>query len=437
MEFFLIYFSKEGICLDVLNDKKIQDGVCFHSVIDEKFKFNRISVNFVVKMDEKTASLNALLSFLLRKRCMQYPNMLDLGKKLQELYGASLFNECKKIGDNHLISFGIVSLDDEFSIEGENINQQASRLLASIVFEPLIQNGKFIEEDIEIEKQNLIELVKAQYNDKRTYSFNQAVHTLFDGRGYGCNKYGDVESIKQIENSRVIEEYMKMLRSAEVHIMFTGRRNYSDCFEVFKEKYNSIDRGDIYRSSNQKYIKRGELKSRLEKDQVVQSKLVLCFASSVEYDSKIDNVIWAMTALLGGTPISKLFVNVREKLSLCYYCSAQFDPAKGLIFIESGVEHENIEKAKAAILEQFEDIKNGKFTQDELFKVVLALENVLKAVGDSAGAIESYYLSQLCRGKIETPDKKIENIKKVKKQDIVEVANLFSIVMDYTLTSEG
>ncbi len=423
--------------MDVLNSKKIQDGVYFHSIIDEKFKFNRISVNFVVKMDGKTASLNALLSFLLRKRCMQYPNMLDLGKKLQELYGASLFNECRKIGDNHLISFGIISLDDQFAIDGENLNHQASRLLASIVFEPLIRDGKFVEEDVEIEKQNLIELVNSQYNDKRTYSFNQAVYTLFDGQGYGCNQYGDVESIKQIENCGVIEEYMKMLRSAEVHIMFTGRRNFSDCFNVFKKKYDLIDRGDIYKSNNQKYIKQGELKSRLEKDQVLQSKLVMCFASSVEYDSKFNNVIWVMTALLGGTPTSKLFVNVREKLSLCYYCSAQFDPAKGLIFIESGVENENIQKAKTAILEQFDDIKNGKFTQDELFKVVLALENVLKAVGDSAGAIQSYYLSQICRGKIESPDKKIESIKSITKQDIVEVANLFSIIMDYTLTSEG
>lgn len=423
--------------MDVLNDKKIQDGVYFHSIIDEKFKFNRISVNFVVKMDEKTASLNALLSFLLRKRCMQYPNMLDLGKKLQELYGASLFNECRKIGDNHLISFGIVSLDDQFAIDGENLNQQASRLLASIVFEPFIQDGKFVEEDIEIEKQNLIELVESQYNDKRTYSFNQAIHTLFDGQGYGCNQYGDVESIKQIENCRVIEEYMKMLRSAEVHIMFTGRQNFSDCFNVFEKKFDLVDRGDIYKSNNQKYIKQGELKSRVEKDQVLQSKLVMCFASSVEYDSKLNNVIWVMTALLGGTPTSKLFVNVREKLSLCYYCSAQFDPAKGLIFIESGVENQNIQKAKAAILEQFDDIKNGKFTQDELFKVVLALENVLKAVGDSAGAIQSYYLSQICRGKIESPDEKIQSIKSITKRDIVEVANLFSIVMDYTLTSEG
>ena len=423
--------------MDALNVKKIQDGVYFHSVIDKKFKFNRISVNFVVKMDSKTASLNALLSFLLRKRCMKYPDMLDLGKKLQELYGASLFNSCRKVGDNHVISFGISALDDELSINGENLNEQASRLLSCIVFEPLIKEGKFIDEDIKIEKQNLIELVESQYNDKRLYSFNQAIYTLFDGQGYGCNPYGDVESIKQIENNRVIEEYRKMLRSAEVHIMFVGRRDYLDCFNVFKEKYSLIDRSDIYKLGNQKYIKQGQAKVKVEKDQVLQSKLVMCFASLSEYDSKLDNVIWVMTALLGATPISKLFVNVREKLSLCYYCSARFDPAKGLMFIESGVENENIQKAKAAILEQFDDIKNAKFTQDELDKVVLALQNQLKAVGDGAGAIESYYLSQICQGKMESPDQKIEAIKNIKKQDIVEVANLYSTVMDYTLTSEG
>ena len=265
---------------------------------------------------------------------------------------------------------------------------------------------------------------------------NQALYYLFDGEGYGCNKYGDVDSIRLVQNSQLIEAYQKILASAEVHIMFIGRENYSDCFDVFKDRFNFIDRNNVYVSENKKYVKSGELKKKVEYDQVLQSKLVMGFASLKKYDSELNDVIMIMTVLLGGTPMSKLFVNVREKLSLCYYCSARYDLSKGLVWVESGVENKNIERAKAAILEQFEDIKNGNFSDEDLEKVIIFVENSLKGTFDSTGGIENYYLSQLCGNKVKSLGDRINVIKSIKKQDIIEVANLYSLGMDYVLTSE-
>ena len=145
---------------------------------------------------------------------------------------------------------------------------------------------------------------------------NQAVYCLFDGEGYGCNTYGDVDSIRKVENSQLIEAYKKILESAEVHIMFVGRENCSDCFDVFKNRFDSANRNDVYVSQNEKYVKLGKFKKEVEYDQVLQSKLVLGFASSKKYNSKLDDVIMIMTAILGGTPMSKLFVNVGSNLVL-------------------------------------------------------------------------------------------------------------------------
>lgn len=421
----------------MLNTKKIKDGVYFHSVVDKKFKFNRTSVNFVVKMNSKEVSSNAVLSFLLRKRCKQYPNMLDLGKKLQQLYGANLFSGCKKIGDNQIITFGISALDDELSLNGENVNKQVAKLLDCIIFEPITESEKFIDEDVNIEKQNLTELIESEYNDKKLYSMNQALNYLFDGEGYGCNKYGDVDSVSAVKNSQLVDSYRKILASAEVHIMFVGRENYFDCFDVFKNRFSSIDRKDVYVSESKKYIKSGKMKTKVEYDQVLQAKLVMGFASSKQYDADLDDTIMVMTALLGGTPMSKLFVNVREKMSLCYYCSARYDISKGLILIESGVESENIERAKAAILEQFEEIKNGNFSDEDLDKVIIFFENRLKSIFDNSSGIENYYLSELCGERVREISDVIDKIKHIKKQDIIEVANLYSLVVDYVITSEG
>lgn len=421
----------------MLNTKKIKDGVYFHSIVDKKFKFNRTSVNFVVKMNSKEVSSNAILSFLLRKRCKQYPNMLDLGKKLQQLYGANLFSGCKKIGDNQIITFGISSLDDELSLKGEDLNKQVAKLLDCIIFDPIIEVGKFVDEDVDIEKQNLTELIESEYNDKKLYAMNQALNYLFDGDGYGCNKYGDVNSVSALKNSQLVDAYRKILTSAEVHIMFVGRENYFDCFDVFKNRFDSIYREDVYVSESKKYIKLGEMKNKVEYDQVLQAKLVMGFASSKQYDSDLDDVIMIMTALLGGTPMSKLFVNVREKMSLCYYCSARYDISKGLILVESGVESENIERAKTAILEQFEEIKNGKFSDEDLDKVIIFFENRLKSISDSSSSIGNYYLSELCGKRVREISYVIDKIKRIRKQDIIEVANLYSLVVDYVMTSEG
>ena len=135
--------------------------------------------------------------------------------------------------------------------------------------------------------------------------------------------------------------------------------------------------------------------------------------------------------------MSKLFVNVREKMSLCYYCSARYDRFKGLIWIESGVENKNIEKAKVAILEQFEEIKSGKFSNDDLNKVIIFFEDKLKSVFDSPSGIENHYLSELCGNHVRSIDDVIDKIKHIKKQDIIQVANLYSLVIDYVITSEG
>ena len=53
-----------------------------------------------------------------------------------------------------------------------------------------------------------------------------------------------------------------------------------------------------------------------------------------------------MAALFGGTPNSKLFLNVREKLSLCYYCSASYNSMKGIMLVQSGVEVKRIWSAR-------------------------------------------------------------------------------------------
>ena len=77
--------------------------------------------------------------------------------------------------------------------------------------------------------------------------------------------------------------------------------------------------------------------------------------------------------ILGGSPFSKLFMNVREKQSLCYYCAARHDTPKNVMFVQSGVETKDLDRTEEAILKELNDMKKGNITDDEILFAKLAM----------------------------------------------------------------
>lgn len=143
-----------------------------------------------------------------------------------------------------------------------------------------------------------------------------------------------------------------------------------------------------------------------------------------------------MTALFGGTPFSKLFLNVRERLSLCYYCAARLDRIKGIVLVDCGVETENIEKARKEILAQLTSLQNGEFTDEELENTKLSLINSMKTVGDSPSYVEVWYLSQICYSTQNTPQDEIDLENKVTRDEVIAAAKQVKLDTVYVLTGK-
>ena len=143
-----------------------------------------------------------------------------------------------------------------------------------------------------------------------------------------------------------------------------------------------------------------------------------------------------MNSVFGGTPFSKLFLNVREKLSLCYYCSSGYNDRKGVLFVDSGVEHANIEKAKAEILNQLKAVQNGEFTDEEINNSRLSMINSLRGVTDGARSIAEWYFKQSYAGQSLSPEDEIERLKSVTKEDIIAAAKSLSLDTVYVLTGK-
>ncbi|MCL2088682.1 MAG: insulinase family protein [Oscillospiraceae bacterium] len=419
-----------------LVSKVISNGISLGTVVSPRFKVNRITVNLILPLDQSTASVYAILPFLLRKSCEDYPDFSMLQRRLDELYGAALEGDVRKVGDNQILSLAATGIDDAYTLEGEKITGELASILSGALLRPAFVDGGFDPKELELEKNNLVDLIESEINDKRSYAINRMVEIMFGGEPYGINKYGNADEVKSLTAEQVTAAYHKAIETAKIEILFIGCGDSSKVEGIFKQAFESVLRNPV--DITQSHVS-GDTKEICHTDRmnVTQSKMVLGFRTGVEPKSPQSYALRLMTAIYGGTPFSLLFVNVREKLSLCYYCAARFDISKGILMVDCGVEDANIDRAREEILNQLESVKSDSFTDDEMSQAALSLKNSLNTIGDSVASLENWYLGQIILGLQDSPEDMVRHIAGVSRADIVDAANTIKQDTVYVLTQEG
>ena len=416
--------------------EELAPGVSFSSIRDPKFKHNTISVNFIVPLDAETASGYALLPALLRKGSRKCPDFTLLEQTLCDLYGASLSGDVTKYGEHQILSASITSIDDSYTLEGEEISGRCADLLADMVLDPNIQDGAFPQEDFRLEQQYLIDTIEAEINEKRSYALQQCRSAMCAGTRLAVSRYGTVEDARALTPASSAEDYRRLIDTARVEILFVGCGDPGSARKKFRARFVGLERHPASFTPQPLVEKAGEVKSLEERMEIAQSKLVLGMRAGDVSTRQRQDAVKVMAALYGGTPFSRLFVNVREKLSLCYYCSARFDSPTGIITVDIGVEKENRQKAQEAILRELKAIAEGQFSDEELASTKLTLANSLKAVGDSLSAIESWYLTQILRGREESPEEELAALERVDRAQVEGAAAGVTLDTVYFLTSK-
>ncbi len=415
--------------------KNIEKGLNYYSYVNEKFKFNTIMVNLVVKLDEKNAASNAVLASVLRQSSNKYKTNIELGNKLRSLYGADFFCDVKKAGNRQIIVFGIEVLDDNFALEKEELLKEAINVLFEAIFNPKLEDKKFTKEAVEIEKKDLIELVKSTYSDKKQHAFKEAIKVLFEGDVFAVDKFSSLKMLEKVEEKGLYESYIKLLKEAEVLISFVGYEEKTVYLEeIFKVFSNFKKEGFCGIARKEQFVFKG-FKEKQEIDNLTQAKLVVAFSKKERENMSVDDeiAIDVMNYVFGGTATSLLFTNVREKESLCYYCRSIYNEYYGVIFVESGVEMKNVEKAYNAILCEFEKIKKGEFSEEDIEKVKSTVEGVYRSVFDSENKVHSYVLNCFLKDVFLLPEEKFKKIQNITKTDIINVANKFTVSLKYVL----
>ena len=412
--------------------KLIADGVGYSTIIDPKFKSSRIKVMFITDLTAETAAANALALSIMGSSNSRYKNISEITSKLNSLYGASINIEILKQGDIQRLSLSVCSIDNRYALEGEDISSEVLSILQDCIFSPNAQNGEFAKEPFDFGKKDLLDSIESEINNKRGYAILQTQKRAFAGENSENSPYGTKESAKSVTSKQTYEAYKELLRTARVEIYYVGPEESDTVEKKLAECFKAIDR-DV---KEYKFIVPSPAKDEVmraeEKLDVKQCKMVMAFKTS----SKDDYALRFMNTIFGATPFSKLFMNVREKLSLCYYCASNYSGIKSTFFVDSGVEEENIEKAESEILNQLEEIKKGNFSDEDMANSLLSIENSLKGVGDTTGSYINWYYGCLTYGEILTPEEKAELYRKVTKERIIEAAKSLKLDTVYVMKGE-
>ena len=418
-----------------IKKQELKQGIKLHTINTNKFKTNLVAIFLTVPITRENVTFNSVLSSVLRRGSKNIPTQEQISIELENMYGASFDCGISKTGDNHILKFYLESINDKFLPQnGENMLKQSIEKLLEIVFNPLIENEKFKEEYVEQEKNNVRRRIEGKIDNKAKYAIERCIEEMYKNEAYGLYQYGYIEDLEKINADTLYKHYKELINTCKIDISVSGKID-SDISNVLIENENIKN----LNPREPKYVQtaiiekeKTEEKTIYESMEVTQGKLIIGMDIAIK-DEKEKYKVSVYNAILGGSATSKLFQEVREKASLAYTASSNFVRYKGNIMINCGIEIKNYEKALEIIRKQLEDIKNGKFTEEDLSNSKKGIISAIKGIEEEQDTEITYYFGQELSGNEIGTEEYINEIEKVTREDILNVANSVNINTIYFL----
>lgn len=416
--------------------KKIAPGVELLAVPAGRFKTNELAIHLAVPMEEQMAANYALAISAVSRKGKAYPDMPALHLQLDKLYGAAISVTANKSGGCQILKMGITTLDDRFALDDEKIAEAGLELLMNLLFDPLLgEDGLFSPADIETERRVLLEKLAAEENEKRLYAVMQMQQIMFAGDPYRINPKGTKETLLAATPESVTAAWHRMLRESKMLVTVVGSTDPEAACAALRRRLEGVERAYQPMPTPHFVARCEQVKDVRESEKIRQGKLVLGFRVDMRPDDPLAPAMRSFCDVFGGGPYSKLFMNVREKMSLCYYCSARFARHNSHIFIQCGCEEENMDKAVAEILHQLEMIRDGD-CKAELESSRIAMIDALDGVADTPNGLENWYAARLLDDDFRTPAQVAEETRSVTVEQLQECAGRLSLDTVYRLVAE-
>ena len=387
---------------------EIRPGVWLTHLREDKFKTACFSVSLLSQLNRETASMNALIPFVLRRGTSAFPDMETLSARMEELYGTVI----------------------EPSLE----------LTLDLLLSPVTRGGLLLPAYVESERDKLLDLISARMNNKRSYAVLRCIEEMCCCEDFAVGRYGDEESCRSINYKKLSRHYRTLLQTSPIELFYCGRASLREVKALLRDHLSTLPRGEIDTEIGTKIrmnALEAEPRSTVEEMDVAQANLVIGWRLGECMEDPDFAALYVFNDLFGGSPSSKLFLNVREKLSLCYYASSIIDIRKGLLLVSSGIQLSNLDAAKAEIFAQLDAVCRGDFSEDDLRTAKAGVISDLRSIPDSQGALESFYLSQAVVGADYSPTDLAALVNEVTAAQVSEIAKSVECDQIYLLKQES
>lgn len=422
------------------NRTELMPGVFLSHLRSDKFKTACMSVTLLTQLRRETAAMNAVIPFVLNRGTTRYGDMEQLSRRMDELYGAAVEPVVRRIGEIQCIGFYGSFPEPDYLPGGEALLGDTCALMAQLLLDPATRGGLLLPQYVDSEREKLLDIIRSRMNDKRSYALTRCIEEMCCYEDFAVSRFGSESEAENIHYKKLTRHYRELIQTCPVEIFYCGKTDFKAVSAAMREAFSTMPRGEIdYDIGTDLRMNAVEDHIRFVEEEmdVTQGKLVLGFRLGECMEEPDIPALYVFNAVYGSGATSKLFMNVREKLSLCYYASSAVYLHKGIMLVSSGIEFDKLDAARDEILAQLDSVRRGEITDDELRSAKKSVASDLRAVQDSIGELEGFYLSQALDGLDYGPAELAALAEDVTKEDVQAIAESIECDLIYFLKGSG
>lgn len=416
----------------------VSDALTLRVCKTEKFKAGMLSLSAVLPLCAETTWKTSLLLSVLKRGTEKYPTLEAINRRLDYLYGTDLAIRNFYRGDSQVIGFSADFLEGAYLPEGENLLHDILDVVCQILFHPVTdENGLLLAHYIESEKQVQCDAIRALKNNPRAYASDHFRTIMYEDDPYAVSLSGEEEEILSITPEELTAHWHSFIDQLSLDCFYVGAMDAETVEQALADtvarKFGETARL-IETPTPCRVVYRANSVRRVEETLAVsQSQLLLGFRTGCAIHDPDYYACVVFNELLGASPMSKLFMNVRERLSLCYRCASSYHARKGTVTVSCGLSALNRACAEEEILRQVKAIADGDFDDSELLGAKKSLLNAYRQAEDSPSALESIYFGRALAGVSDSLEEGRRKISEVTRESVIRVARGVSLDTVYFL----
>ena len=405
--------------------EEIMPGVFLSALHTDKFKSSAMCVTLLSQLDHEHAYLDALIPSVLRRGTVSHPDMSGIMTYLEELYGATAVPITLGVGEVKAMGFYSAFPEGRFLPGGRSELADVSKLLGELLLAPNTRGGLLLPDYVNSERSKLAERIRASKNDRITYAFQRLIELMCSYEDYSASILSDPDEAESIHYTRLTRRYRELLATSPVEVFYCGAEDFNTVREAVLPALSALPRGELdFDIGTDVRMNAIEDKPRrfFETMDVGQGKLVMGWRLGDCMEEPDFAAMRVFNAVYGGTASSKLFREMREARSLCYYASSGIDDVKGLLYVHSGIDKANYDVAVEGICAELDKIKRGEISDDELSAARRYCSQALRLVVDDPVELMMHYLKMNIIGAEISPEELAAACEGVTAGEIAEIA---------------